>query len=75
MLMLASGNLWKPADGKPVTVPTQDIGAGQLLPHHGERGATRARAKVFRDENEAIMAYRAALSPCRRPLRCAARWR
>ena len=28
MLMLASGNLLKPADGKPVTVPTQDMVLG-----------------------------------------------
>ena len=34
MLMLASGNLLKPSDGEPVTVP-----------------------KVFRDEDEALMAY------------------
>ena len=25
MLMLASGNLLKPSDGEPVTVPTQDM--------------------------------------------------
>ena len=56
MLMLASGNLLKPADGKPVTVPTQDMVLGSYyltMVKDGEVG----EGKVFRDENEAIMAY------------------
>ncbi len=56
MLMLASGNLLKPADGKPVTVPTQDMVLGSYyltMVIDGEKG----EGKVFRDENEAIMAY------------------
>ncbi len=56
MLMLASGNLLKPSDGEPVTVPTQDMILGSYYltminpedPGHG---------KVFRDEDEALMAY------------------
>ena len=56
MLMLASGNLLKPSDGEPVTVPTQDMILGSYYltmvnpddPGHG---------KVFRDEAEALMAY------------------
>jgi len=55
-LMLATGNLLKPSDGKPVTVPTQDMVLGSYyltLKKEGEPG----EGKVFRDENEAIMAY------------------
>ena len=56
MLMLASGNLLKPADGKPVTVPTQDMVLGSYyltMVNDGDKG----EGKIFRDENEAIMAY------------------
>ena len=55
MLMLASGNLLKPADGKPVSVPTQDMVLGSYyltMVNDGDKG----EGKVFRDENEAIMA-------------------
>ena len=56
MLMLASGNLLKPSDGAPVTVPTQDMILGSYYlttVREEEVGA----GKVFRDENEALMAY------------------
>ena len=55
-LMLAANNLLKPSDGKPVTVPTQDMVLGSYyltLDKDGEPG----EGKIFRDENEAIMAY------------------
>ena len=55
-LMLAANNLLKPSDGKPVTVPTQDMVLGSYyltLIKDGEPG----EGKVFRDTNEAIMAY------------------
>ena len=55
-LMLASGNLLKPSDGRPVTVPTQDMVLGSYyltLEKEGEPG----EGKVFKDFNEAIMAY------------------
>ena len=55
-LMLAANNLLKPSDGKPVTVPTQDMVLGSYyltLDKDGELG----EGKVFRDTNEAIMAY------------------
>ena len=57
-LMLAANNLLKPADGKPVTVPTQDMVLGSYyltLEKDGEKG----EGKVFRDVNEAMMAYQA----------------
>ena len=55
-LMLAANNLLKPSDGKPVTVPTQDMVLGSYyltLIKEGEMG----EGKVFRDVNEALMAY------------------
>ena len=55
-LMLAAGNLLKPSDGRPVTVPTQDMVLGSYyltLDKDGEPG----EGKVFRDFDEAIMAY------------------
>ena len=56
MLMLASGNLLKPSDGEPVTVPTQDmiLGSYYLTMVNPE---DPGHDKVFRDEDEALMAY------------------
>ncbi len=55
-LMLAANNLLKPSDGRPVAVPTQDMILGSYyltLRKEGELG----EGKVFRDVNEALMAY------------------
>ena len=55
-LMLAAKNLLKPSDGRPVTVPTQDMVLGSYyltIEKAGEKG----EGKVFRDANEALMAY------------------
>ena len=55
-LMLASNNILKPQDGKPVVCPTQDMVMGcyyLTLQRDGEKG----EGKVFMDENEALMAY------------------
>ncbi len=55
-LMLAANNLLKPSDGRPVTVPTQDMVLGSYyltLDKEGEPG----EGKVFRDMDEAMMAY------------------
>ncbi|MCL2507617.1 MAG: DNA-directed RNA polymerase subunit beta' [Oscillospiraceae bacterium] len=55
-LMLAANNLLKPSDGRPVTVPTQDMVLGSYyltMVKPGEVG----EGKVFRDVNEAVMAY------------------
>ena len=59
-LMLAANNILKPSDGKPVAVPTQDMILGSYyltLEKDGEPG----EGKIFRDENEALMAYQAGL--------------
>ncbi len=56
MLMLASGNLLKPSDGKPVCVPTQDMVLGSYyltLDRVGEPG----EGKMFISEDEAQLAY------------------
>ena len=55
-LMLATNNLLKPSDGRPVTVPTQDMVLGSYyltLVRPGETG----EGKAFRDVDEAKMAY------------------
>ena len=55
-LMLAANNLLKPSDGRPVAVPSQDMLLGSYyltLQKPGEKG----EGKVFRDVNEALMAY------------------
>ena len=55
-LMLAANNLLKPSDGRPVAVPTQDMVLGSYyltMLKDGEPG----EGKVFRDVNEALMAY------------------
>ena len=55
-LMLAANNLLKPSDGKPVAVPSQDMVLGSYyltMEKPGEPG----EGKVFRDVNEALMAY------------------
>jgi DNA-directed RNA polymerase subunit beta' len=55
-LMLAANNLLKPSDGRPVAVPTQDMVLGSYyltMEKVGEKG----EGKVFRDIDEALMAY------------------
>ena len=55
-LMLSANNLLTPQDGRPVTVPTQDMVLGSYyltITKNDEPGV----GKVFRDEDEAIMAY------------------
>ncbi|MGM9646863.1 MAG: DNA-directed RNA polymerase subunit beta' [Eubacteriales bacterium] len=55
-LMLSANNLLKPADGKAVAVPSQDMVLGSYyltIDREGEKG----EGKIFRDFNEATMAY------------------
>ena len=55
-LMLSVNNLLKPQDGKPVTVPTQDMILGSYyltMQIDGEEG----EGMVFKDIDEAILAY------------------
>jgi DNA-directed RNA polymerase subunit beta' len=55
-LMLSANNLLKPQDGKPVTVPTQDMVLGSYyltVEKEGDLG----EGKVFSSPDEALMAY------------------
>ena len=55
-LMLSANNLLKPQDGKPVTVPTQDMILGSYyltLRKKGEKG----EGSIFGSPQEAILAY------------------
>ena len=56
LLMLGSGNILKPSDGKPIVTPAQDMVLGNYyitMEKAGEDGEGR----VFRNSNEALMAY------------------
>ena len=55
-LMLSANNLLKPQDGKPVTVPTQDMVLGSYYLTIEKEGA-KGEGKVFSSPEEAIMAY------------------
>ncbi len=55
-LMLAANNLLKPSDGKPVTVPTQDMVLGSYY-LTTVRDTEPGSGHVYKDENEAVMAY------------------
>jgi len=55
-LMLSANNLLKPQDGRPVTVPTQDMVLGSYyltIEREGENG----EGKIFGSIDEAVMAY------------------
>ncbi len=55
-LMLSANNLLKPQDGKPVTVPTQDMVLGSYYLTADKDGA-KGEGKAFSSPEEAIMAY------------------
>ncbi|MGV3024820.1 DNA-directed RNA polymerase subunit beta' [Clostridium thermobutyricum] len=55
-LMLAAGNIMKPSDGKPVSVPTQDMVLGSYYITMDKEGA-KGSGKYFTSKDEAIMAY------------------
>ncbi len=67
-LMLAANNLLKPSDGRPVAVPSQDMVLGSYyltLEKKGEIG----EGKVFKDVNEALMAYDAGVVSLHAPIK------
>ena len=55
-LMLASNNILKPQDGRPVVSPTQDMVMGCYYLTL-ERPGAKGEGKVFHSEDEAVMAY------------------
>ena len=56
LLMLSANNLLKPQDGKPVTVPSQDMVLGSYYLTI-DRDTEKGSGKVFRNVDEALMAY------------------
>jgi len=67
-LMLCANNLLKPSDGKPVAVPTQDmvLGSYYLTLVKSEEPGTN---KVFRNKEEALMAYNDGVIGLHAPIR------
>ena len=55
-LMLASNNIVKPSDGKPIVTPQQDIVLGTYYLTMEKPGA-KGENRCFIDEDEAVMAY------------------
>jgi len=67
-LMLSANNLLKPVDGKAITVPSQDMVLGAFyltLDKEGEPG----EGKIFRNFDEAMMAYENGLLGIHAPIR------
>src|ERR671939_1999829 len=56
ILMLSSNNILKPADGKPVTMPTQDMVIGLYHLTHMRPGV-HGEGRTFSSDAEARMAY------------------
>jgi DNA-directed RNA polymerase subunit beta' len=56
ILMLSTNNILKPADGKPVTMPTQDMVIGIYVLTREEPDAP-GTGRVFASVSEALMAY------------------
>ena len=56
VLMLSTNNLLKPADGKPIAVPTQDMVLGSYYLTYLREDEIGA-GKVFESEDEALLAY------------------
>ncbi|WP_255953007.1 DNA-directed RNA polymerase subunit beta' [Streptomyces odontomachi] len=58
ILMLSSNNILKPADGRPVTMPTQDMVLGLFfLTTDGEAREVKGEERSFASVAEAIMAF------------------
>ena len=55
-LMLSANNLLAPKDGRPITVPTQDMVLGCYYPTMEKEGE-KGEGKLFSSLDEAIMAY------------------
>jgi DNA-directed RNA polymerase subunit beta' len=68
ILMLSSNNILKPADGKPVTMPTQDMIIGLYHLTHLKPGA-QGEGRVFASDAEALMAYDAKELHLQAPIR------
>ena len=56
ILMLGANNILKPSDGKPIVTPGQDMVLGNYYITI-EKAGLPGEGRVFKDENEALMAY------------------
>ena len=56
LLMLGSGNILKPSDGKPIVTPAQDMVLGNYYITM-EKALEDGEGRVFKNTNEALMAY------------------
>ncbi len=56
ILMLGANNILNPKDGKPIVTPTQDMILGNYYLTI-EKGGIDGEGRVFKDSNEALMAY------------------
>ncbi|MBR1413540.1 MAG: DNA-directed RNA polymerase subunit beta' [Bacilli bacterium] len=56
VLMLGANNILNPKDGKPIVTPSQDMVLGNCYLTMEEAGEEN-EGKVFKDSNEALMAY------------------
>lgn len=68
VLMLSSNNILKPADGKPVTMPTQDMIIGLYFLTHRKPGGI-GEGNVFSSDAEARMAFDAKELHLQAPIR------
>ena len=68
ILMLSSNNILKPADGKPVTMPTQDMIIGLYHLTH-RRPGEQGEGRVFSSDAEARMAFDAGELHLQAPIR------
>jgi DNA-directed RNA polymerase subunit beta' len=67
ILMLATNNLFSPADGHPIVAPIQDIVLGTY--YLTQKKDQEPRAEVFGDENKAILAYELGVIDLHEPIR------
>ena len=56
LMMMSSSNIFSPADGRPITTPTQDIVLGCYYLTKGKPGA-KGEGKMFSSADEVIIAY------------------
>lgn len=56
LLMLATNNIFSPANGSPITIPTQDIVLGCYYVTK-EREGDKGEGKIFSDAEELLIAY------------------
>ncbi len=68
-LMLSANNLFKPVDGRAITVPSQDMVLGSFYLTLDKPGSGAGEGKVFRDFNEAMMAYQNGLLGLHAPIK------